>query len=65
VFEKFATSQEMSAIIARQKTTIDSFIAANSLTLNYQRVKASVFNADYTLNLESTGTIGIAVLGSI
>jgi hypothetical protein len=65
VFEKFATSQEMSAIIARQKTTIDSFIAANSLTLNYQRVNASVFNADYTLNLESTGTIGIAVLGSI
>ena len=65
MFEKFVTSQEMSTIVARQKTNIDSFIAANSLTLNYQRVNASVFYADYTLNLESTGTIGIAVLGSI
>ena len=65
MFEKFVTSQEMSTIVARQKTNIDSFIATNSLTLSYQRVNTSVFNADYTLNLESTGTIGIAVLGSI
>lgn len=65
MFEKFVNSQEMSTIVARQKTNIDSFIATNSLTLNYQRVNTLVFNADYSLNLESTGTIGIAVLGSI
>lgn len=65
MFEKFVTSQEMSTIVARQKTNIDSFVATNSLTLSYQRVNTTVFNSDYSLNLENTGTIGIAVLGSI
>jgi hypothetical protein len=65
MFEKFVTSQEMSTIVAGQKTNIDSFIATNSLTLNYQRVNTSVFNTDYSLNLDSAGTIAIAVLGSI
>jgi hypothetical protein len=65
MFEKFVTSQEMSTIVARQKTNIDSFVATNSLTLNYQRVNTSVFNTDYSLNLDSAGTIAIAVLGSI
>ena len=62
---KFSTSEELLVIAARQKTSVDSFIATNSLTLSYQRVNQSVFNADYSLNLESTGTIAIAVLGSI
>lgn len=61
----FSTPEELLVIAARQKTSIDSFIATNSLTLSYQRVNQSVFNADYSLNLESTGTIAIAVLGSI
>jgi Cdc6-like AAA superfamily ATPase len=65
MFEKFVSSQLMSAIIARQKTTIDSFIATNSLTLSYQRVNTSVFNTDRSLNLDIAGTIAIAVLGSI
>ena len=61
----FSTPEELLVIAARQKTSVDSFIATNSLTLSYQRVNQSVFNADYSLNLESTGTIAIAVLGSI
>ena len=62
---KFSTSEELLVIAARQKTSVDSFIATNSLTLSYQRVNQSVFNADYSLNLESTGDVAIAVLGSI
>jgi hypothetical protein len=65
MFEKFVTPQEMLTIVARQKTNIDSFIATNSLTLNYQRVGSTVFNTDRSLSLDSAGTIGIAVLGSI
>jgi hypothetical protein len=63
--ERFVTSQEMLTIVARQKTNIDSFIAINSLTLSYQPVNASVFNTDYSLNLDSAGSIAISLLGSI
>jgi hypothetical protein len=65
MFEKFVTPEQMLNIISTQKTNIDTFISTNSLSLDYTRVGTEVFNSDKSLNLDSAGTIAIAVVGSI